>query len=544
MRPFIYILIVLLELPVLGQADYNQALRRAQYLLNGTIPTDDEFTAHAASDTAYRDAVRQMILDDRFYDAVLRYHQRIFGVGLPDEYLEELLNEDIDGKQDKFASITCWRSSGENARFRCTWTSQLEESQGAGCPSSWETATSVFWYPGISAWVCPSVLNTCGHDLSKCFIQYWDENEAKNSELGTTETFDSRFAVINSLSKQAAGIATAVAVENYPYTKILEPGLTAVDGAIAHFYLQDHHFKIDQLNLNPQVLDLIPEVPLTDTRFKLIKAGGDNYARGGVISSFGWLRRYDKHRTRANELYKRLLCRNFTADLPAVFPQDPGNLREAPGCSDCHSVLDPMADFFLAWGEGAEIYEGQATQVDTFFGTCQGSTVQELAGCIQNLPGFGKCTVQNVWEWFMGRGFYNEEEALRDALANYFQTTDYSFRELVYAIATHPAFIEGTRSDAIVTDPLADPPLGEIPTVTVECNETIDYATHIQPLSSTYCENCHSAGSSRQDLTTEAQWQSLGSVALGMMRSGVMPPNPSSSELVQFADNVQCWLEQ
>ena len=28
------------------------------------------------------------------------------------------------------------------------------------------------------------------------------------------------------------------------------------------------------------------------------------------------------------------------------------NLRERPGCSGCHATLDPLADFFLAWGEG------------------------------------------------------------------------------------------------------------------------------------------------------------------------------------------------
>ena len=541
----ILIMALVSNLPIFGAEDYDQALRRAQYLLNGTIPTDQEFFTNAASREAYRSAVRTMVQDDRFYDMVLRYHQKIFGVGLPDEYLEELLNEDIDGKTDKFASITCFRNSGANSRFRCAWTSQLEDSNGVGCPSSWEQAASVFWYPGITAWVCPSVLNTCGHDLSKCFIQYFDEDEARNSELGTTETFDSRYAVINSLSKQAAGIATAIAVENYPYTKILEPGLTAVDGAIAHFYLQDHHFKIDQLNLNPQVRDLIPEVPLTDTRFKLIKAGGDNYARGGVISSFGWLRRFDKHRTRANELYKRLLCRNFTADLPAVFPQDPGNLRTAAGCSDCHSVLDPLADFFLAWGEGAEIYEGQTAQTDTFFGTCNGSTVQELAQCMQALPGFATCTVQNVWEWFMGRGFYKDEETLRDGLTTYFQGTNYSFRELVYAVATHPAFVEGSRSDAVVTDPLEDPPLGEAPSVEITCDETIVYATHIAPRSASYCDTCHnSSSSSRQDLTSEAQWTSLGEAAVGMMRSGVMPPGPTSSDIQDLANDVQCWLEQ
>ena len=74
-----------------------------------------------------------MIDDNRFYDSVMRYTNG-FWVGLPDEYLTELINEDIDGRTDKFAFITCFRTNGINARFRCAWTSQVEENRGAGCP--------------------------------------------------------------------------------------------------------------------------------------------------------------------------------------------------------------------------------------------------------------------------------------------------------------------------------------------------------------------------------------------------------------------------
>ncbi|MFY7930222.1 MAG: hypothetical protein ACOVS5_15215, partial [Oligoflexus sp.] len=176
-------------------------------------------------------------------------------------------------------------------------------------------------------------VKACGQDLSNCFIRSNNEGEARNSELGTTETFDSRYAVIRSLGRQAAGLATAVAVENYPYTKILEPGLTALDGAIAHFYNQKHHFRIGELNLDPEIVDIVRKTSFTDTRFRLLKTSNYDYASAGVMTTFGWLRRYDKNRTRANELYKRLLCREFTADLPRVFPQDPGNLRVAPGCA-------------------------------------------------------------------------------------------------------------------------------------------------------------------------------------------------------------------
>jgi hypothetical protein len=540
--------------PLFGQSDTDLelALRRAQYLLNGTVPTDEDYARYAQSTASYQEAVRSFLDHPNFYDVVLRYHQKLFGIGLPEEYLEELLSNDIDGKEEKFATITCFRSDGPNDRFRCVWSSLYEENEGSGCPQSWEQAASVFWYPGIVAWVCPSVINTCGPDLSRCFIRHANETEARNSELGTTESFDSRFAVINSLGRQAAGLATAVVVENYPYTKILEPGLTAIDGAIAHFYRQTHHFKIDQLNLSSDVLDLVEKTSLTDTRFQLFKASGDHYASGGVLTTFGWLRRYDKNRTRANELYKRLLCREFTSQLPRVFPQDPGNLRETEGCSGCHAVLDPLADFFLAWGEGADLYSGHDQTVETQFNNQSGRYVADLAEIVRSDQAFGTCSVQNAWEWLIGRQFYTDEDELRAALTSYFETTQYSFKELIYAIVTHPVFMQGSRGDAVVSDPLEQPPLGQPPgSVEQQCDATYTYAADIQPKAEEYCTSCHNSTRANDPsqtpssaLTTEAQWQSWGAQSVDMMGGSQMPPGRTGPDILEFKEIVRCWLEQ
>ncbi|MBC7661441.1 MAG: hypothetical protein H7249_17230 [Chitinophagaceae bacterium] len=525
--------------------DLPSALRRSKFMLTGAMPTDGDFAQAAASKDAYKTAVRAFIEGDHFYDAVLRYHERVLGVGLPEDYMEELLRDDIDGKQEKFASITCGRFTGSEDRFSCTWTSNIANNKGTGCPDVWEKPVSVFWYPKIVAWVCPSVVNACGQDLSKCFIESAEETEARNSELGSTEAFDSKFAVMRSLSRQAAGLATAVAIENYPYTKILESGLTAVDGAIAHFYSQTHHFRINELDLDPEILSILKNTALNDTRYKLLKTSSPDVNTGGIISTFGWLRRYDKNRTRGNELYKRLLCRDFTSDLPRVFPQDPGNLRTTEGCKGCHSTLDPLADFFKAWGEGADLYSGRQALVSTKFANVNGSTVADLANIIRKDEAFSTCTVQNVWYWLMGRKFYTDEEPLRTALTQYFVTSNYSFKELVYAISTHPAFLEGTRSDGLVSDPLTAPPLGKVPEATVTtCDKTYTYVADIAP-NIGLCTGCHSATSaSRQSLATESQWGALGLTAVQMMGSGQMPPGPTNSQVMTLKKAVQCWKEQ
>jgi hypothetical protein len=538
------VLLGALTAPVQAAQDLPSALRRAQYLLTGTMPTDQDFTSHAVSDAAYKTAVRTFLDGDGFYDSVLRYHERVLGVGLPDEYLQELLREDIDGKQEKFASITCGRLDGNNGRFRCLWTSNLDSRLGSGCPLSAEQPVSVFWYPGIVAWACPSIVKACGQDLSSCFVQSPNEEEARNAELGTTETFDSRYSVIKSLSRQAAGLATAVVVQNYPYTKVLEPGLTAVDGAVAHFYGQRHHFKVDELNLNEEVLQIIGSTAFTDTRFRLLKTSSYDYSSGGILSTFGWLRRYDKNRTRANELYKRLLCREFTSEPPLVFPQDPGNLREAPGCMGCHSTLDPLADFFRAWGEGGDLYSGGQAVVTTTFNNKTGTSLADLAEIVRGDKAFATCTVENVWKWLMGRKFYQDEEPLRSKLTDYFLTTNYSFRELVYAVSTHPAFTEGTRSDGIATDPLAAPPLGEFPTTTTTCEDrAYTFSADVQPYVQ-LCSRCHTSSGDLQPLVTESDWRPVRATAIKAMATGEMPLGGSSPDVFKLKDAVTCWLEK
>ena len=532
-----------------GGASYQSALRRSQYLLSGTVPTDAQYQANASSEAGYKQAVRAMLDNQSFYDAALRYHERLFGTGLEDTYLKELEQNDIDNKTNKIAAITCSRATSGDGRFRCSWSTADAQGSAGSCPASWEQPAGVFWYPGLVAWVCPTVMAACGSDLSRCFIQHQNAAEAKNAELGSTEIFDTRYAVIKSLSRQAAGLAAAVVSENYPYTKILEPGLTAVDGAVVHFLRQDHHFDVTKVSPPANLTSLIDQVPMTNIRYQLIHTGPAG-EQGGVLSSFGWLRRYEKDRTRANQLYSRLLCRQFISQLPRVFPQDPGNLRTTPGCMGCHATLDPLADFFKEWGEGGELYTGRKPTVATSFNNQPGSSVSDLANIIRGDNAFATCTVQHVWEWLMGRGFYRDEADLRAALTSYFVTVNYSFKELVYAIATHPGYLEGMRSDATVGDPLAEPPLGQPPggNSSQPCAKTIDFTADIQPKLS-QCTTCHAAGASaRQDLTTQAQWKSWGPQAVSMMASGNMPPGQAGPPLIgavfDLKEAVRCWLEQ
>ena len=100
-----------------ADANFNLALRRAQYLLNGTLPTDQDFAIYSNSKSSYDSAVRNFVNHENFYETTLRYHQRVFGVGLKDEYLNDLLKEDIDASlYNRTQNITS-RLDYKNSKF-------------------------------------------------------------------------------------------------------------------------------------------------------------------------------------------------------------------------------------------------------------------------------------------------------------------------------------------------------------------------------------------------------------------------------------------
>lgn len=522
-----------------------RSVRRAAYLLAGRMPTDSELTTATSNTSQYQQFVRSLIDSSDFYDAMLRYHERQFGVGLPREYLEELQSEDFDGTSQKAPTLTCARS-GESGSLSCGFKS-FDNKTLSQCRKSLQQPVSPFWKSGLLLWVCPNVVNVCASDLSRCLIQFQGGAEFTATELGTTDVFDSKRSLLKSLSRQAAGIATTVAVENFPYTKILAPGLTAVDGILASALLQKFQLDVDKLHVNESLLRQLKAVPATQSRFSLVYTGS-SYETAGVLTTFGWLRRYEKNRTRANQLYERLMCRKFTSELPRVFPQDPGNLRTTEGCSGCHAVLDPLADFFEAWGEGGALYSPAGTGISTTFIGKSGSNLADLADIITQDEAFAACTVNHAFEWLAGRKFRQAESELRQKLTNYFVETNFSFKELMYAIATHPDFLGSARSDANVTDPLEQPAVGKVPEPTLpECTSAISFSSDIQPLI-TQCTSCHSSSSPRQALETEAHWQAWGSQAVSMMTVGQMPPGmqgaPVSGPVYNLKEAVRCWLKQ
>jgi hypothetical protein len=149
---------------LIADQDYEVAYKRVKYLFSGQVANELDYASYGSSAAAFQNGVRTLIDGDSFYYASLRYHEKLFGVGLPASYLEELFYDDIDGKSKKVAEITCNLTSGQNSHLWCNWTSDFRE--GNNCSQAEALPASAFWYSGATAWVCPSVLATCGSNLS------------------------------------------------------------------------------------------------------------------------------------------------------------------------------------------------------------------------------------------------------------------------------------------------------------------------------------------------------------------------------------------
>ncbi|MEN9530172.1 MAG: hypothetical protein RI932_2045, partial [Pseudomonadota bacterium] len=182
-----------------AEAASARTIRRAAQLLGARMPSEAEIKATLGNQNAYKGYVRSLISSDGFYEAMLRYHERQFGVGLPQEYLDELMRDDLDGTSQKLATLTCNRLPSN--RLSCGW-KNVDKRTVSTCKAAEQQPVAPFWKQGLVLWVCPSVTYACGADLSKCAVEFPNSNEARHSELGTTDVFDSKRSVLKSLSRQ------------------------------------------------------------------------------------------------------------------------------------------------------------------------------------------------------------------------------------------------------------------------------------------------------------------------------------------------------
>jgi hypothetical protein len=285
-------------------------------------------------------------------------------------------------------------------------------------------------------------------------------------------------------SQEARNFIDDILVNDRDFRDILTSHATVVNGPLAQFYrvtapatmpTSATTFGYD----TPQGLFDVANVPTdlkpfeTD-RWERVADRGANAA--GLLTMPIFLTKFGSRRGRAHVLYNAFMCRDFIAGNVALTPSTEPNLMIRPGCSTCHSTLEPLAAYFSRVIESDWTYlpptqfplsqpTCEAADPTKMNRTCQSyydpaftSSTQSLlrgsyassahadagpAGMgsyLTTTADFPTCVAQNVASSFLGRSLTADDAPLQAALASTLTSSNYSIKALVAALVKADAY--------------------------------------------------------------------------------------------------------
>jgi hypothetical protein len=295
--------------------------------------------------------------------------------------------------------------------------------------------------------------------------------------------------VRSALNEEPLRIVGSVVQRDEDYFDIFRTRRSFVNGALAFLY-KNQLAAVQGLELSaPAPSDALPDIPYVDTAFYEIVR---NPEHAGVLTTPAWLGRFPTWRSRISQFRSAFMCRPFTpatASLPSpddACTREP-NLAHRCGCKNCHTAIEPMTAWFGRWAERSAKYLAPADfpAFDPYCQQCaltgQGCTPRcrqqyvtstvdadgaryagTLRGYLYRTPEEEKridegpqglvssaiasgelesCAVRNAWSRLLGRTMSeNEMSAVLPDLVVTFADKHHSYRELVRAIVTSPAY--------------------------------------------------------------------------------------------------------
>lgn len=269
-------------------------------------------------------------------------------------------------------------------------------------------------------------------------------------------------------------------------TLLTDPG-TVINGPLAHFY----RFLAGQTCCgNGTELGYTDAEPLFDPKqipstilaqdanvWTRIENRGPHAA--GIMTMPIFLLKYGSRRQRAHAIYNAFSCKEFVAENAKLEPSTEPNLMKRPGCSTCHTKLEPMSAYFAritesdwtflppakfpisharcASADAAKLGGACKTYYDPAFADASHSSLRGSYGSPQNAdagpsglalevtssPEFGPCVVRNVAQSLLGRRLAPEDDSWKAQLASDFVADGYRMRGLVRAIVTSDRYRAG-----------------------------------------------------------------------------------------------------
>ncbi len=200
----------------------------------------------------------------------------------------------------------------------------------------------------------------------------------------------------------------------------------------------------------------------------------------GLLTMPVFLTKYGSRRARAHVVASAFLCHEFLADTVKLAPSTEPDLTKRPGCSACHTTLEPMAAAFTRVSESDWTWL-PATQLpmvlprcaaDKAPGSCKGyydpafgnqlrgayaapsraeAGPAGLAAEVVASPDFAPCVVSTVASGLLGRALIPDDTAWKAQLVGAFTAGGYRMRALVRAIVTSPRYRSGNDTRGTVS---------------------------------------------------------------------------------------------
>ncbi len=292
-----------------------------------------------------------------------------------------------------------------------------------------------------------------------------------------------------SLLDQELGLIDGVIRDDRPYTDVVLSKVAPVNGPLAHYLRYQSRLSTDLFGDPDAGLPLPPELNYSSPPGQWV-----NVTRGGrhagVLTTPGYLLRFQSNRSRAHRFYNAFECSSFipAGSLPSPFEpcSKHEDLTKRCGCDACHLQLEPMASH---WGRFAEY--GFAPIDDRVYPQFVGAgctapfeSVERLFRCsrfykveavgeeipfqynlnayvfrtpaeVANIEAgpahlaeqaiasgsFATCTARKLWTHLMRRSPSADEEAtVIPGLAQDFKDNGYRLKRLVKRIVLNPAY--------------------------------------------------------------------------------------------------------
>ncbi|MCO4769310.1 MAG: DUF1585 domain-containing protein [Deltaproteobacteria bacterium] len=485
------------------EIDPYRQLRALSLQLRGVVPSLEDYAVVDMYGEVPSDLIDEWLGSDAFADRVVRLHRDLLWNNIQNVNLFSARSGLTRTRTASTAEYRYYRRQ-QGIRYRGDLVPCLDQ------PAEWDSEGNIVTYSqpdgtNLEGWVQvtpywdkTSTINVCAFDAQDTLVSpagvdcasndgYEDLSCGCGPDLAWCRYgVDTRNAPVEAMSQDVDRRIKDNITTDASYIDIFTGNVAWVNGPLVH-YLKYQTGIPANVRLTPDPYDdlELPELAWEDTDTWLPLELGPEHA--GILTSPGFLLRFQTNRARANRFYSAFMCQPFQppdGGIPATDPEivPSLDLQLRDGCKYCHALLEPAASHWARWTEsGAGFLEEDgfpafnddcercATSDEVCSQECNRYYVTsavtaeetEWFGWLKSyefrraehmsFPAegpsrlvlqstvdarFPECVAGTAATWLLGRPVGPEEQEWIEELAMTFTSSGWSYRELVRAIVT------------------------------------------------------------------------------------------------------------